>query len=78
MLPALIKHFGSLAIALIFTGAPVSAQTAAPAPDFSFDIVIKGLDTPWAVDFAPDGRIFFTERRGRIRVLERGLLRPEP
>ena len=33
---------------------------------------------PWAITFAPDGRIFVTERVGRIRVVERGVLRPEP
>jgi len=72
------KLFGSLAIGLFFACAPVSDQVAAPAPDFSIDVLIKGLDTPWAIDFAPDGRIFITERRGRIRVLERGHLRPDP
>lgn len=32
-------------------------------------VVASGLDTIWAVDFAPDGRIFLTERPGRIRVV---------
>jgi glucose/arabinose dehydrogenase len=72
------KLFGLLAIALIFACVPVSDQTAAPTPEFSIDVLIKGLDTPWAIDFAPDGRIFITERGGRIRVLERGHLRPDP
>ena len=72
------RLFCSLSVALIFACVPVSAQTAAPAPDFSIDVLIKGLDTPWAIDFAPDGRIFITERIGRIRVLERGHLRPDP
>ncbi len=72
------KLFGLLAIALIFACAPVSDQIAARAPDFPIDVLIKGLDTPWAIDFAPDGRIFVTERSGRIRVVERGHLRPDP
>ncbi len=72
------RLFCSLSVALFFTCIPVSAQIAAPAPEFSIDILIKGLDTPWAIDFAPDGRIFITERNGRIRVLERGHLRPDP
>ena len=33
---------------------------------------------PWALAFAPDGRIFVTERAGRIRVIERDFLRAEP
>ncbi|HKG94781.1 MAG TPA: PQQ-dependent sugar dehydrogenase, partial [Gemmatimonadaceae bacterium] len=37
-----------------------------------------GLEVPWAMAFAPDGRIFVTERPGRIRVIENGRLRAEP
>ncbi len=36
--------------------------------------VIKNLDTPWEIAFAPDGRMFFTERAGRIRVVTNGVL----
>src|SRR3990172_3372794 len=72
------QFFGLLAVALFFACVPVSSQIAAPAPDFSIDVLSKGLDTPWAIDFAPDGRIFITERSGRIRVLDRGHLRPDP
>jgi aldose sugar dehydrogenase len=35
---------------------------------------LKDLDTPWQIDFAPDGRIFFTERPGRVRVIKNGVL----
>lgn len=38
----------------------------------------EGLDTPWQFAFAPDGRIFVTERPGQIRVIENGTLREEP
>lgn len=37
-----------------------------------------GLEVPWDLDFAPDGRIFLTERAGRIRVIEGDRLRVEP
>jgi glucose/arabinose dehydrogenase len=47
-------------------------------PGLSTEVVVRGLDTPWAIDFAPDGRIFITERPGRIRVIEHGQLQPEP
>lgn len=35
-------------------------------------VLEKGLVTPWAVDFLPDGRILFTERPGRVRVFVPG------
>jgi glucose/arabinose dehydrogenase len=35
-------------------------------------VVATGLDTPWDIDFLPDGRAFVTERPGRVRLLERG------
>jgi glucose/arabinose dehydrogenase len=35
---------------------------------------LKNLDTPWQIVFAPDGRIFFTERAGRVRVVKDGVL----
>ena len=38
----------------------------------------SGLDTPWAIAFAPDGRIFINERAGRIRVIKDGKLLAEP
>lgn len=41
-------------------------------------VFVTGLETPWAMDFAPDGRIFVTERPGRIRVIREGILSPEP
>lgn len=41
-------------------------------------VVARGLDTPWGLAFAPDGRLFVTERPGRIRVVRAGRLDPEP
>ncbi|MCS7251978.1 MAG: PQQ-dependent sugar dehydrogenase [Thermoflexus sp.] len=59
--------------------------TVAPAPttppsNFQprVEVVATGLEVPWALAFAPDGRIFVTERPGRIQVIENGQLRPEP
>ncbi|HEY8460585.1 MAG TPA: PQQ-dependent sugar dehydrogenase, partial [Blastocatellia bacterium] len=45
---------------------------------FRIEIVASNLEVPWAIAFAPDGRIFVTERPGRVRVIEQGKLRPEP
>lgn len=44
----------------------------------SVEAVAQDLDTIWAVDFAPDGRTFLTERGGQIRTIRDGILDPEP
>ncbi|NWG36743.1 sorbosone dehydrogenase family protein [Nitrososphaera sp.] len=41
-------------------------------------VIAQDLEVPWAVDFADDGRVFFTERAGRIRIIENGTLLAEP
>ena len=43
----------------------------------SVEIVATNLQKPWAMDFADD-RIFFTEKVGRIRVIDSGVLLEEP
>lgn len=45
---------------------------------FRVETVATGLEVPWAFAFLPDGRIFFTERPGRVRAIENGKLRAEP
>jgi len=47
-------------------------------PTLSTETLVRGLDTPWAIDFAPDGRMFITERPGRIRIIEHGQLQVQP
>ncbi len=49
-----------------------------PPGDVRVEVVARDLQIPWAIDFAPDGRIFLTERPGRIRVIREGMLQPEP
>src|SRR5688500_2144123 len=36
---------------------------------FRVDVVAGGLVVPWSLAFAPDGRLFVTERAGRVRIL---------
>lgn len=48
------------------------------ATQFRVETVISNLEVPWSIVFTPDGRLLFTERRGRVRVYEQGRLRPEP
>lgn len=40
--------------------------------------VVEGLDHPWGMAFLPDGRILVTERRGSLRIIEKGVLLPVP
>lgn len=63
------------------TPRPPATPTVTPTlgpPQLDVRPLVTGLDTPWALDFAPDGRIFLTERPGRVRVVRNGQLEPEP
>jgi glucose/arabinose dehydrogenase len=41
-------------------------------------VLLTNLQIPWSLAFAPDGRLFFTERVGRVRVVQNGQLLPAP
>ncbi|MHB0859082.1 MAG: PQQ-dependent sugar dehydrogenase [Anaerolineae bacterium] len=41
------------------------------------EILAPNLQVPWAMAFAPGGRLFFTERPGRIRLIVDGQLREQ-
>jgi glucose/arabinose dehydrogenase len=45
---------------------------------FKIEMVARELETPWALAFLPDGRLLITERPGRLRIVEKGKLLPEP
>src|ERR671922_1541115 len=74
------------AVATIFF---TPSQTTLPIPEpgqsngnntrSGVQVLAKNLDVPWAIDIAEDGRLFFTERPGRIRVIDNdGMLLPDP
>jgi aldose sugar dehydrogenase len=44
---------------------------------FRVEVVATNLQIPWSLAFAPDGRLFFTERPGRVRILNAGSSTPE-
>ncbi|MBW3538586.1 PQQ-dependent sugar dehydrogenase [Candidatus Parcubacteria bacterium] len=60
--------------------APSANLPPAPSPPSAAgpQVVVSNLDTPWAIEFAPDGRLFLSERGGRVRVVKNGRLQPEP
>jgi len=39
---------------------------------FRVETVLTGLEIPWSMNFAPDGRLFITERPGRVRIVTLG------
>jgi glucose/arabinose dehydrogenase len=84
------QPFRALACALVFLAACGTQRTAdrpqaaggsdaaEAASGFRVETVVSNLEVPWSIVFAPDGRMLFTERPGRVRVFEGGRLRPEP
>jgi glucose/arabinose dehydrogenase len=57
---------------------PGDVVTAADGTRFAVEVVAQNLEIPWAMAFAPDGRMFVTERPGRVRVFERGQVLAAP
>src|ERR1700682_4870468 len=55
---------------LLFSGAWPAASGAAPVLIDS--VVQSGLVHPWDLAFAPDGRLFVTEREGNLRIYASG------
>jgi glucose/arabinose dehydrogenase len=55
---------------------PTPPPTPPPPPPSTVpvvdEVIASGLTNPWALAFTPDGRLFFTEQPGRIRVITAG------
>jgi len=67
-------------IAIIFSGGSFLFAYGQEFENYNVKVVTvaENLEIPWEIVFAPDGRIFFTERVGNLRVIENGQLNPEP
>lgn len=64
---------GAVAAAAAGAATPAAASVAGPP-----QLVTRGLSTPWELAPAGDGRVFVTERPGRIRLLQGSTLRRAP
>lgn len=53
-------------------------ETQADQARFRVETVASGLEVPWAFAFLPNRDMLFTERPGRVRIIEGGKLRAEP
>lgn len=67
-----------LLIIPLFIGTAYAFAQEFPEYDLKVETVAEGLEIPWSIGFAPDGRIFVTERTGKLRVIEDGILKDEP
>lgn len=45
---------------------------------FRVETVASGLEVPWGFAWLPNKDLIFTERKGRVRIIESGKLRTEP
>jgi glucose/arabinose dehydrogenase len=57
---------------------PGEVVTAADGTRFAVEVVAQNLEIPWALAFTPDGRLFVTERPGRVRVFQSGQVLAAP
>lgn len=72
----LVKYRGQTVPSPTITNRPSQTQPTGDA--VTTESVATGLSVPWAMAFASDGRLFFTERTGRVRVVVDGQLKSEP
>jgi glucose/arabinose dehydrogenase len=55
------------------TAIPATPTPVPRAPVLADEVVQAGLEVPWDLAFAPDGRMFVTERPGRVRIFASGV-----
>jgi glucose/arabinose dehydrogenase len=46
--------------------------------NIDYEVITDDVNMPWQMDFTDDGRIFLTERVGRVRIVENGKLLQKP
>jgi len=78
----------ALCLALIVTGCGSAAPTGVKDDQnfetqdketrFRVETVAAGLEVPWALTWLPNKDLVFTERPGRVRIIQNGKLKAEP
>ena len=69
---AILIIFIILAIILVIY---ISTIIPSNQPNNNTEILVENLDTPWAIDFLPDDRMIFTERGGKVSILNNGAIK---
>lgn len=87
-----IVAIAAVTLAAVATAFFTPSQTTLPIPEprqsggnnnnntrSGIQVLAQNLDVPWAIDIAEDGRLFFTERTGRIMAIDKnGSLLSDP
>ena len=74
------NHILALVACLIMTTMSACTQAKTFTSEkhrFEVVTVAQGLEHPWSLAFLPDGTLLVTERPGRLRVINKGQLRPQ-
>jgi aldose sugar dehydrogenase len=76
-----IAAVAAVTVAAVATIFFTPSQTTLPIPEpgqrngnntrSGVQVLAENLDVPWAIDIAEDGRLFFTERTGRIMAIDK-------
>ena len=66
---AAVLAAAAAALPALAAAAPPAAASGAEPAGFEVRTVADGLEVPWSMDIAPDGRIFFTERGGNVWII---------
>lgn len=45
---------------------------------YEVEVIAENLYVPWAIDISNEGKLYFTERSGAVRIIEDGKLLPQP
>ncbi|AMY07885.1 Soluble aldose sugar dehydrogenase YliI precursor [Luteitalea pratensis] len=55
---------------------PLPARIESERHAFRTEVLADGLETPWGIEFLPDGALLVSERPGRLRIIREGQVLP--
>jgi glucose/arabinose dehydrogenase/PKD repeat protein len=68
MVGRVVRALGGI-IVFAFAASEIATAAVTWPADFDEEVIAAELDAPTAIAYAPDGRIFITEKAGRVRVI---------